>query len=233
MQILESSMLGLRTARMVFRSRASAVSVTLYPMVHVGEERFYKETYDEAFSHDVILVEGVRSPVTRNLTRSYRWLNFARLGLVVQPKTPPQEIVAARLVKADLTADEFHRQWRKVSPLLRAAILVVVPLYAIHLRWFATRQRLARNLSLEDRRSADEILNWSPLFEPVYHSILHARDDRLVACLAAELEGADGSANRIAVVYGARHMRAVLRELARRGFHCSESTWWTIFSTDS
>ena len=37
-------MLGLRTARMVFRRSGTAASVTLYPMVHVGDERFYKET---------------------------------------------------------------------------------------------------------------------------------------------------------------------------------------------
>ena len=79
-------MLGLRTARMVFSSRTSLVSVTLYPMVHVGEEQFYRETYDEAFSHDAVLVEGFRSPVGRNLTRSYRWINFKKLGLVRQPK---------------------------------------------------------------------------------------------------------------------------------------------------
>ena len=65
---------------MVFSSRTSLVSVTLYPMVHVGEEQFYRETYDEAFSHDVVLVEGFRSPVGRNLTRSYRWIHFENWG---------------------------------------------------------------------------------------------------------------------------------------------------------
>jgi hypothetical protein len=229
MQILESSMLGLRTARMMFRSPNSPVSVTLYPMVHVGEERFYKETYDEAFSHDVVLVEGVRSPVTRNLTRSYRWLNFNRLDLVLQPKTPPQESVAARIVNADLTADEFHRQWRKVSLALRSAVLVLAPLYGAHRRFFVSRERLARNMCLEDRRSADENLNWSPRFESFHHSILHARDARLLECLAAELGGDE--AKRVAIIYGARHMRAVVRELPKRGFHCSEASWRTIFST--
>ena len=228
MQILESSMLGLRTARMVFRSRASPVSVTLYPMVHIGEERFYEETYDEAFSHDVVLVEGIRSAVGRNLTRSYRWLNFWRLGLVRQPKAPPQEAVSARILKADLTTEEFHREWRKVSLLLRAAFLCAAPLYGIYRRLFASRHSLARDMCLEDRQSADEILNWDPTFEPVYHSILHARDKRLIECMADELRG--DSEKRIAIVYGARHMRAVLRELTRCGFHCSDSSWRTIIS---
>lgn len=229
MQILESSMLGLRTARMVFRSRESPVSVTLYPMVHVGDERFYKETYDEAFSHDAVLVEGVRSPVGRNLTRSYRWIDLKKLGLVRQPKAPPQDSVPARIVKADLTTEEFHREWRKVSLLLRAAFLFAAPIYGIHRRLFSSRQNLARNMCLEDRKSAEEILNWSPKFEPVNHSILHARDQRLIECMAAELDST--SNKRVAIVYGARHMRAIVRELTRQGFHCSDASWRTILSS--
>ena len=225
-------MLGLRTARMLFRNRGSSVSITLYPMVHVGEARFYNETYEEAFSHDVVLVEGVNSAVSRNLTRSYRWLNFAKLGLVQQPKAPLQEAVTTRIVRADLNTDEFHQEWRKVSLRLRAAFFFGAPLYGIYRRFFASRERLARNMCLEDRQSADEILSWSPTLEPVKQSIVHARDKRLIEYMAAELDSSNGSDKRIAVVYGATHMRALLRELVRRGFYCSESTWRTIFTTD-
>lgn len=228
MQILESSLLGLRTAKMVFRSRVSPVSITLYPMVHIGDNRFYKECYDEAFSHDVALVEGVRSSVSRNLTRSYRWLNFEKLNLVRQPKMPQQEAVTARIVKADLSTEEFHREWRKVPLLLRSVFLFAAPLYGVYRRLFSSRQSLAQNMCLEDRQSADEILSWSPRFEPVHQSILHARDRRLVECMAAELDG--DSAKQVAIVYGARHMRAVLRDLMRRGFSCSDAIWRTVIS---
>ncbi len=228
MQILESSMMGLRSARMVFRSRESPVSITIYPMVHVGDRQFYKETYAEAFSHDVVLVEGVRSPVGRNLTRSYRWINLKALGLVGQPKAPPYDSVPARIVNADLTTEEFHREWRKVPLLLRAAFLFGAPLYGIFRRLSSSRQSLARDMCLEDRQSADEILDWSPKLEPVHHSILHARDKRLIERIAEELDGA--SEKRVAVIYGARHMRAVVRELSKRGFHCSEASWRTIIS---
>lgn len=221
-------MLGLRTARMVFRSRHSPVSLTLYPMVHVGDARFYKEAYDDAFSHDVVLVEGIRSPVGRRLTRSYRWINFEKLDLVRQPKTPPQATVTARIVNADLTPDEFHREWRKVSWVLRAAFAIGAPIYGLYRRLFASRQSLARNMCLEDRKSADEVLSWSPTFEPFHHSILQARDKRLLERLGSELD--DASEKRVAIVYGARHMRAVLRELTKRGFQSSEATWRTVFS---
>lgn len=215
---------------MVFRSRTSPVTFTLYPMVHVGEEKFYKATYDEAFNHDVALVEGVRSPVSRHLTRSYRWIDLAKLGLALQPRAPSPDSVAARVVLADLSTDEFHEQWRKVPLSVRAGLFVLAPLVGLRRKWFASRESLARMMSLDDHRSAREILSWEPKFEALHHSLLHARDKRLVECMAAEIDQATGTEKRIAVVYGALHMRAVLKELTRRGFYTTEASWRTIFS---
>jgi hypothetical protein len=213
---------------MLFRHRETPIFVTLYPMVHIGERAFYEEVYREAFAHDVTLIEGVRSPIVRHLTRSYRWLSLKKLGLVLQPKSPPQESVHGRIIKADLSAEEFRREWRKVSLPLRGAFFLLSPLIGLGRRFFASRESLARGMSLEDRKSSNEILGWRPSLEPVNHSILHARDQRLTQCLAAELHG--GAEKRIAVVYGAMHIRAVLECLRSRGFYCSEASWRTVFS---
>jgi len=217
---------------MTFEHRESPVSFTLFPMVHVGDEQFYEEAFRDAYAHDVVLVEGIQSSVGRNLTRSYRWLDFERLGLVKQPKPPLPllDSVPARIVKADLTTQEFHREWRKVSLLLRAILFVAAPLFGLYMRFFGSRARIANRQSLEDRQSSEEILNWSPRFEPVYHSLLHARDKRLIECMAAEIENAKTA--RVAIVYGARHMRAVMRELTKRGFRCSKSTRRTIIALE-
>lgn len=229
MQILESSSLGLRSARLALRKVGSSVSVTLFPMVHIGESRFYGEAFDEAFSHDVVLVEGVRSAVTRNLTRSYRWIDLERLELVHQPKTPPQAAVTARIITADLSTAEFEQQWRMVPLRYRAIFLVLAPLYGIYLRLLGSRQIIAQRMSLEDLASAEESLNWDPEFESVENAILHARDARLIECLRDELDDKSGARKRIAIIYGARHMRAVLRELTRQGFICAEARWHNVF----
>jgi len=213
---------------MEFRHRDSRVSVTLYPMVHVGEATFYETTYGEALSHDVTLVEGIRSPLSRHLTRSYRWLNFEKLGLTLQPKPPAQNAVAGKVVNADLSPDEFHREWRKIFLPLRAVLFVLAPLVELKKRLFASRETLGHKMSLEDRKSADEILSWSPTMEPFHHSVLHARDERLLECLIAELDATE--AKRVAVVYGAMHIRSVVRELGKRGFYCAEARWRTIFA---
>jgi len=64
--------------------------------------------------------------------------------------------------------------------------------------------------------------------DPFFHSVLHARDERLLECLGAELNAAE--AKRVAVVYGAMHIRSVVRELSKRGFYCADSSWRTIFA---
>ncbi|QLC21235.1 hypothetical protein HFP51_02955 [Parasphingopyxis sp. CP4] len=221
-------MLGLRSARMQFRNGESSISVTLFPMVHVGEQTFYDETFREAFDHDVALIEGVKSPVVRHLTRSYRWTDFEKLGLVLQPKPPPEDEVRSRIVRADLDTDEFHHEWGKVPFRFRIIFYALSPMIGVYRRFFCSRESLARRMSLEDLPSADETLDWNPKFEPINHSILYARDQRLIDCLAAELN--EGSEKRIAIVYGARHMRAVIRELSKRRYYSADASWHRIFS---
>jgi hypothetical protein len=135
MQFLESSMLGVRSARLSFANRALPVRITLFPMVHVGEAEFYDLTYRDARDHDVVFLEGVRSPITTRVTRSYRWLvgSKAMAGLVVQPRFP-RDAATARIVHADLSAEEFEREWRAVPIWLRAAVYVQSPLVGLQRR---------------------------------------------------------------------------------------------------
>ena len=223
-------MLGLRAGQLLLSHSASSTTVTLFPMVHVGDPGFYEAVYAEALNYDVVLEEGVRSPVSRRITRSYRWIDTARLGLVVQPKLRQSATRETRIVLADLSADEFQAEWRKVPLWLRLAVSVGAPAYGLWQRFFATRESLADRMCLEDRKSPEEILSWSSRMTAFWHSIGDARDARLVSCLAAELDRTSGAAQRIAVVYGARHMRAVLAELVRRGFICTNSNWREVIA---
>ena len=233
MQLLESSYLGLRTARLTFRGEDSNVSVTLFPMIHLGDAAFYEAVYQDACSHDVVLVEGVRSPVTTRVTRSYRWISGSkRLGLVVQPKAPPQTDSAACLIHADLSGEEFERHWRKVALATRLLLYALAPAYALYQRWFGTRESLAKGHSLDDLPSRKETLSWTPEYSALSDAILAERDKRLISVMAEHLAAPDGGPRRLAIVYGARHMRAVIKELSRRGFHCVASEWMIVFALE-
>jgi hypothetical protein len=136
MQFVEVSVIGVRSARLIFSSPTSGVRVTLFPMIHVGEPDFYRTTYADAQSHDVILLEGVRSPVVARITRSYRWIEGAKnlSGLVVQPRFP-DSLSIAKIVHADLSQQEFEEEWRKVPLWLRLAVSALAPLIGLNRRW--------------------------------------------------------------------------------------------------
>lgn len=232
MQIIESSVLGLRAARHTLTSPDGRTTVTLFPMIHVGAEAFYRQVYDDAGTHDVMLVEGVRSPVGRLLTSSYRWLDVARLGLVVRPRAPRERRGKARVVHADLTTQEFHRSWRRIPVWLRFLVYIGAPIFGLTRRYTATRESIAHNLEMDDRLSSKELLSWSPQTAALKRGLLDDRDEHLVSKLGEEIDRSTDDKRSIAVVFGAGHMRAVLAELAKRGFRTSGSSWQTVFAFD-
>lgn len=131
-------------------------------------------------------------------------------------------------MKADLTREEFERQWRGVPLWLRLAAWIAAPLIGLRLRWFGSRDQLARRAEVEDSLSSEEILSWDPSIAALRHSIVHARDERLIELLGQEIDCAVPG-QRLAVVFGAAHMRAVIRELDGRGFRAADAAWQTVF----
>ncbi len=131
MQLVENSIIGLRSARHVFKQRDSNIRVTLFPMIHIGEKEFFEAVYQDAFAHDAVLVEGLKSPITNRITRSYRWMAGSKLGLVIQPKYPKPESVKARIVHADLSHEEFLVEWQKMPLKLRLLIYFLAPMVGL------------------------------------------------------------------------------------------------------
>ena len=221
-------MFGLRSARLSFRRSESKITIELFPMVHVGERRFYDETFSEASKCDVILFEGIKSSIGRNLTRSYRWMSLAKLGLVLQPRLTQEHVPGSRLVHADLQPDEFQREWKKAKLYVRTAFFVLAPLYGIWQRLFASRESLAKRGALDDLPSSDEVLQWSPDFEAYGRSIGDARDERLISILEEEIASSGPEGQRIGIIYGARHLRAIIRHLSQNGFRSGKARWVVV-----
>lgn len=229
MQILEASSLGLRSARIRLTRHGEVGSVTLFPMVHIGDADFYRAVYADAFSHDVVLMEGVDSPIAMHISRSYRWIKSSKINaLVIQPRSPRQIASSAEIIAADLSSDEFEKAWKSVPLWLRVVIFVAAPIVGLRLRG-RTREQIAKGMSLEDAPSQQELVDWSPEAGMLYRVILDLRDERLIQHLDRQIALEGGTS--IAVVYGARHMRAVLRHLiGARGFTCTSADWLTVFN---
>jgi hypothetical protein len=203
-------------------------------MVHVGESAFYSTTYADAQTHDVVFLEGVRSPITTRITRSYRWLvgSRAMTGLIVQPRFPTAES-HAKIVHADLTTDEFEAEWRTVQWWIRAAVYILAPIVGLQRRWLSTRTRLTKDMGCDDQPTLAEMMALSPETGALTQAILHSRDDRLIECLRAELDASLAKPLSLAIIYGAAHMRAVVRELTtERDFAVSSADWRFIITSD-
>lgn len=231
MQIVESTAFALRSAKLTFGSAKSPVTVTLFPMIHVGEPEFYRVVYADAANHDVVLVEGVKSPVTVRLTRAYRWMiGSRRLDLSLQPRFNPPPPSHAKIVHADLSRDEFAAVWRATPLWVRLLMYVAAPIFGLHRRCWATRETVARGHTLDDAPRADEMFDDSVPYAAIQAAVIDARDQRLLERLREQLDDVEAGPKRVAIIYGAGHMRAVIRELTgRRGFRPTGAEWLTIF----
>jgi hypothetical protein len=226
MQFLEWSTLGLRSARHVFADQGRNRSVTLFPMVHIGEVNFYSKIYADAGTHDFVVIEGIKSEVSRKLTRTYRWLAPERLGLIVQPKFVPNSLPT---LLADLQGEEFDRRWRASPWLERTLFEGAATMMGLWLRFTASRASIGRHLCTTDLPDRETVLAWSEVRGSMMDALLGARDVVLCNSVLGLIAQHDGP-RRIAVLYGAGHMGALAHELTNIGFRPVSSEWMTVFS---
>lgn len=210
MQFLEWSIFGLRAAWHVLEDPGTGRWVSLFPVVHIGEADFYRRVHEEAARHDLVVVEGVRSPVARRLSRVYRWIDPSRLGLVVQPKFAEPGVP---VLLDDLPGEDFGRLWR------------MAPLW---LRLTASRESIGRQLKTTSLPDRDDILFWTPERAPLVHAVETVRDEVLCAAVLAAVSRDDGPRS-VAVIYGAAHFRALAPALKQAGFRGVDSIWIPVF----
>lgn len=227
MQFIEWSVIGLRSARHVFSHNERKSSVTLFPMVHIGEPGFYEAVYADAAAHDVVVLEGIDSPVSRRLTRAYRWIAPERLGLTVQPKFGGNGV---QVFHADLPGAEFENIWRAAPRYERAIVEGGATVLGLWLRLIATRTTLGRKLSTTDLPDRDDVLAWSERRAPMLEALLIARDTALCRNVTGLL-ARDDYPRSVAVIYGAGHMGALSHKLVGAGFRPVESRWMTVIGS--
>jgi hypothetical protein len=231
MQIVEASIIGVRSAVITFRRSDTPMQVVLFPMLHLGTPVFYKRITARLRDCDIVIAEGIRgqSATTSLLTLSYRLLGRSRkLGLVVQ--NLPLDTLGAQVIRPDMTGAELDSRWRRTVPLLhRLLIYPVVPLFAAGMLLFGTRRILGRYLALDDLPTREQELAHDS-FESIDKVIVDDRDALLVDALTSVHQQRSAEPIKVAVVYGAGHMPAVAAMLvARLGYHARSAEWLTVF----
>jgi hypothetical protein len=226
MQIIESTSFGVRAAVMTLGRDGDATVFRLFPMVHIADADFYRQVADRLAACDVILAEGVRHRTASVMTLSYRFLaRSRRLGLTSQQSFDWSPL-RPRMISADLGRQTFAGKWRALPLLSRTVRVVISPVVGLIGRATLTRERLARMMAVEmlpDRREYERPEYFAELDE----LILDVRDKALIA---ATDRAATGEAALIGVMFGAAHMRPLLRHLLRSGYHIVNSEFVNVMS---
>lgn len=231
MQIIETSDLGVRAAILHLRRPHHPVEFVLFPMLHAGSADFYAEVQQRLEGCDLILVEGVGGSTAQLLTLAYRQMaRSKRLDLVTQSDALHLGPDRSRVIHADLSAEEFARGWRQVPLALRLLLLVVAPLYGLYLSVFGTRDLIARYAEFNDLPSRDEVLRYDPAFAKLEEALTGQRDARVIQTIDEVLRGADGTKKLVGILFGARHLRAIIRYLTENhGYVVANAEWVTVF----
>lgn len=224
MQFLESSMIGLRSAICVLSSPNSEMQFVLFPMVHIGDASFYSGVREQLKECSHIVYEGAKSYRSTLLTYSYRFITKRQnLGLVNQKDALSLSGLDATLIHGDLSTNELSQRWNKLSTLYRFIVPVAGPLYGIYKYLTATRASLAKNHSIESVKSNREIDRKDTDLSEL---LIDKRDKKLIETIEETINGNYGTAKKVAVLFGAGHMRVVSRYLLEKhNYRVVDSQW--------
>ena len=198
-------------------------------MIHVGSQAFYNEVANRLTGCDLILAEGVSSKRANLLTLSYRIVKrIKRMDLVTQGDALVVSGLKDKIVNSDMKGRAFDERWSALPFLFRAQLFLVVPIYAVYLLLFGTKETLAENIALEDLPSENEVLFQDDRFTDLDSFLIDERDRILISNIK-DLNDANGN-KIVGVVYGAMHMRNAINFLLNvLNYRVAKAEWVTVF----
>jgi hypothetical protein len=223
MQYIESSVIGVRSAVITLKRRATPLQFVLFPMVHVGEPEFFRAVADGAGECDIILAEGAPS----HYAPIQAWMSkFRHDGLVDQ-------LTALDLEKLGVPVWWEHqpdgqpasgrdRIVTRAGDAAAAVILKVAGRYGSPLR--------LPNLDQSDEHDDQLDSMGAGLFErAVVQRLLHDRDARLTHALRTVHKARCRKGGTVAVVWGAAHIPAAVDFLTDvLEYHLAEARWLVV-----
>lgn len=231
MQFIESTAFGVRSAYWTLTSENSSPTIHIFPMVHIGDQTFYDTVFEKVSACDIILVEGVKSKTGSALSFSYRnVVRNKKLGLVLQPRIQ-QSDTTGEIVHADVSGDEFDHEWSQLSLFSRMKLMLLLPMAGLYWRKYGSREKIAKSLHTEYAPSRRELLSEDLQWEEAKEVLLTWRDSHLLKKIDEQIDRHINSKKDIAIIYGALHMRAVIKYLIDvKGYRVRESEWVTVIA---
>ena len=193
MQFIETSDLGVRSAVYRFKRLDMPLQFMLFPMIHIGSREYYAAVQERLSECDFILAEGVKSKHAALLVKSYEIACRARgLNLVTQREFLRLKPLAARVLNADISSEEFENGWADLSLIERALVTIAIPFVTLYLLLFGSRRLLAKHLGFDDLPSREEIFESGQTLPKLDHLIAGQRDARLILQFPFDTDLAEG-----------------------------------------
>jgi len=225
MQYIESSIIGVRSAVITLKRRTTPLRFILFPMVHVAQPDFYLEVENRAGACDLIVAEGTPS---HEAFPVQKWMSKIRTDHLID-----------QLNGLDLERTGVPVQWEDVAPRKaksgpeQAVAAVTDSAAAVVMKALG---RYGSPLGLPGLDQSDEhddrwerLATAGRLGRAVESRVLHDRDSRLVRALGAIHRERYGEQAKVAVVYGAAHIPAVVDYLTQSfSYYHENSEWLTV-----
>lgn len=162
------------------------------------------------------------------ITLAYRFApRWRRNGLVEQT----DEVLLPEgvpVINPDVTAEQAIADLRALPRWLYVLVLIAAPVYGLVFALRGPRAFLDADTAVDDfplTARAEEMDD-----DPVGHALSDRRDQLLLDALGEIHTERGGEPLRVAVVYGAGHVRAIVHGLADRyGYAPREAEWVTVY----
>lgn len=230
MQIVSGNALDVRVAVYHFTKPQSPHQFITFPMIHIGEPKFYQEIARCLVQCDIVLYEGINSQKGSVGVASYESL-AKHLGLGLQREELKKHgLEHVELIHADLSKQEFEGYWRRIP--LHQRIFYKGFTFFAYLAAMAEvdRQMVAKESTLNLR-------DWSVSLTPgkknkIDELIMDKRDRRLIHHIERQVKLHEGTPKVIGILYGARHVQAIMKYLIDgQKYEAKDAEWVIAFHT--
>ncbi|MEB8342360.1 hypothetical protein [Streptomyces endophyticus] len=229
MQIIEVTGYAIRSAVITLRRRGTPMEFVVFPMLHVASPAFYAQVRLRLRTCDLVVMEGIRgkSAVVSTLTLAYRFApRRSRNGLQLQrgdlllPESVP-------VLRPDVTAAEAVADLKTLPRWTYLLMLLAAPVMGLVFALRGPRAFLDEDLAVDDLPTTARAEMLAD--HPIGHAMSDHRDLRLLDALDGIHAEHHAEPLRVAVVYGAGHVPAIVAGLrGRHGYRPWGAEWLTV-----
>ncbi|MGW7241463.1 hypothetical protein [Streptomyces sp. NPDC054804] len=229
MQIIEVTGYAVRSAVIRMRRTGTPLEFVIFPMLHVASPTFYSQVRLRLRECDLIVIEGIRgrSAGVSALTLAYRFAPRRRRNGLQEQRDELVLPEGVPVINPDVTAAEAIADLKTLPRWTYVLLMVAAPVMGLAFALRGPRAFLDEDQEVEDLPSTLRAEMMAD--NPVVHAMTDRRDQRLLDALGEIHSERGDEAIRVAVVYGAGHVPAIVSGLWNHyGYRPREAEWLTV-----